>query len=143
MWRLRRPTVVVSGGFDPIHVGHIRNIEEAAALGRVIIVMARDDQLIKKKGYVFMPELERKEILEHIKNVDQVILSLDSDITSDFTLGMLKPDFFAKGGDRDSENMPQVEIDTCKRIGCEIVYGVGGGKVQSSSSLVDKARDAM
>ena len=64
---LRATFVAVSGGYDPIHIGHLRNIQEACKLGdRLIVILTRDDQLIEKKGYVFMAYAERKEILEGI-----------------------------------------------------------------------------
>ena len=61
-------TVAVSGGYDPIHIGHVRSIREGKKLGdKLIIILTRDDQLIQKKGYYFMPYEERKEILEELE----------------------------------------------------------------------------
>lgn len=68
--------VVVSGGFDPIHIGHIRMITEAKKFGdKLIVIINNDNWLIKKKGYFFMPEKERKEIIEAISGVDKVVLT--------------------------------------------------------------------
>ena len=130
----------VSGGFDPIHVGHCRNIREAKKLGDyLIIILTRDDQLVAKKGYVFMSYRERKEILESIKWVDKVVENIDKDLSSKESLRFYKPEVFAKGGDRTPDNMPQEEIEICKEIDCEIIYGVGGDKIQSSSELIKKS----
>jgi cytidyltransferase-like protein len=138
-------TVAVSGGFDPVHIGHIRSFREAKKLGdKLMIILTRDDQLIRKKGYYFMPFEERKEILERIEGVDRVVPNIDDDITSNESLEYYRPDIFAKGGDRTEDNMPESEKDICTKIGCKIVYGVGGDKIQSSSSLVKRVfRTAM
>lgn len=133
--------VAVCGGFDPIHVGHIRHFRDAKKLGDVLVVMLNDDNwLMKKKGYVFMPFEERKEIIESIRYVDKVIRVIDTNSSVAKTLEQLKPDVFAKGGDRTIDNIPKPEIDVCKRLGIKIVFGVGGGKVQSSSWLVEKVK---
>jgi cytidyltransferase-like protein len=133
-------TVAVSGGFDPVHIGHIRSFREARKYGdKLLIILTRDDQLIRKKGYYFMPFEERKEILERIEGVDRVVPNIDDDITSNESLEYYRPDVFAKGGDRTEDNMPDIEKDICEKIGCRIVYGIGGDKIQSSSSLVERA----
>jgi len=135
--------VAVCGGFDPIHVGHIRHFRDAKKLGDILVVMLNtDDWLVKKKGYIFMPFKERKEIIESIRYVDKVIPVIDTGGSVAKTLEQLKPNIFAKGGDRTIENIPKSEIDACERSRIKIVFGVGGGKVQSSSWLTDKMRRA-
>lgn len=133
--------VAVCGGFDPIHVGHIRHFRDAKKLGDILVVMLNDDDwLMKKKGYIFMPFEERKEIVESIRYVDKVVPVIDTDGSVSKTLEKLRPDVFAKGGDRIMDNIPKSEIDVCKRLKIKMVFGVGGGKVQSSSWLVDKLK---
>ena len=78
---------------------------------------------------------ERIELIEIYPFVDEVVASIDKDGTVAETLRWLKPDIFAKGGDRTPANMPQNEIDVCQEIGCKIIYGVGD-RLQSSSDLV-------
>jgi cytidyltransferase-like protein len=135
--------VAVSGGYDPLHIGHVRNIQEARHFGdSVMVILTRDDQLIRKKGYCFMPYHERKEILMRIEGVDMVLPNIDPDLSSTKSLQRYMPDIFAKGGDRGQDNMPQAEKDVCEKIGCQIIYGVGGGKIQSSSWLVKKSAGA-
>jgi cytidyltransferase-like protein len=132
--------VAVSGGFDPLHVGHLRSIQEAGKLGdKLMVILTRDEQLIEKKGYCFMPYEERKEILEGVEGIDIVVPNVDAGITSNESLEYYHPDIFAKGGDRTEDNMPEIEKEICAKIGCRIVYGVGGGKIQSSSWLVKKS----
>ena len=127
--------VTTSGGFDPVHVGHIRLFREAKTLGdKLVVILNSDDFLLKKKGYVFMPFNERKEILESIKYVDEVVSSVDTDHTVSKTLEKLRPDIFAKGGDRNESNTP--ELTLCRELNIRVVFNVGGGKVQSSSWLV-------
>lgn len=127
--------VVISGGFDPIHIGHIRLIKEAKGLGdELIVILNNNEFLIRKKGYVFMLLIERIEILRSIRGVDSVMVAIDDDDTVAKTIEVLRPDIFANGGDRTEAN-PEEE-KSCSKIGCEMVFGVGGGKVQSSSRLV-------
>jgi D-beta-D-heptose 7-phosphate kinase/D-beta-D-heptose 1-phosphate adenosyltransferase len=138
--REKKVVVAVCGGFDPLHIGHIRHFKEAKALGDTLVVILNSDVwLRRKKGYVFMPFDERKEVIESIRYVDRVIPYVEDDPTGFVaqTLATLKPDIFAKGGDRTAENIPPSEVDVCRRLGIELVTGVGGGKVQSSSWLVD------
>jgi cytidyltransferase-like protein len=133
--------VAVCGGFDPIHVGHIKHFRDAKRLGDILVVMLNtDDWLTKKKGYIFMSFEERKEVIESIRYVDKVTPVIDANGSVAKTLEQLKPNIFAKGGDRTIDNIPESEINVCERLGIKIVFGVGGGKVQSSSWLVDKMR---
>lgn len=131
--------VAVSGGFDPIHVGHIRYIQEAKKFGDELVVILNNDNWLKtKKGFVFMPEKERKEIIEAIAGVDRVVLTEHEPGTTDLSvcnaLRAVRPDVFGNGGDRFSDNIPEAIV--CKELGIETVFNVGrGGKVQSSSWL--------
>jgi D-beta-D-heptose 7-phosphate kinase/D-beta-D-heptose 1-phosphate adenosyltransferase len=133
-------TVAISGAFDPIHVGHISYIREAAKLGdRLVIILNSDNFLLRKKGFVFRPFEDRKTILESIRGVDEVIASMDDDQTVCKTLEMLKPDIFAKGGYRTGpQNIPEVEI--CNAIGCTVVTNVGGGKLRTDMELDSKIK---
>jgi len=139
--------VAVSGGFDPAHVGHVRLFQEAKKLGdKLIVILNNDNWLLAKKGYVFMPQNERKEILEALACVDEVVLTKHPKNPKDMSVAKellkIKPDIFARGGDRNAKNLPSQEIETCKNINCKIVYNVGkGGKIQSSSWLVEKIKN--
>lgn len=134
--------VAVSGGMDPIHIGHIRLIQDAKKLGdKLVVILNNDNWLKKKKGHIFMHQDERKEIIEAIKGVDEVILTdhkpNPEDISVSKELAKIKPDIFANGGDRTATNIPEAPV--CKKIGCEMIFNVGqGGKVQSSSWLLAK-----
>jgi cytidyltransferase-like protein len=130
-------TVMVSGGFDPIHVGHVRMIREAAQHGNVIVVANSDDWLYRKKGYNFMGFTERKEILMAIKGVVDVIAVDDKDGTVCEALRRIKPTYFANGGDRTSNNTPEKRV--CEELGIEMLWNIGGQKIQSSSELVEGA----
>lgn len=130
--------VAVSGYFNPLHSGHIDFLKYAKKLGTHLTVIVNNDVQVKLKGSVpFMDERERVEILKAIKYVDNVILSIDTDTTVCETLRRLKPDKFANGGDRLNDNVP--EIDVCKKYRIITVFGVGSDKIQSSSSLINKA----
>ena|SRR3989338_2154468 len=143
--------VAVSGGFDPLHPGHVRLFKQAKALGdHLVVVLNNDNWLRKKKGYVFMTEKERKEVIEAIKYVDEVVISHHrhdpEDMSVSEELRRIKPDIFANGGDRtvqDARNKSSSlnrDLAVCQRYGIKMIYNVGsGGKIQSSSSLVDTA----
>lgn len=135
--------VAVSGGMDPIHIGHVRLIQEAKKLGdKLIVILNNDNWLKKKKIHIFMHQKERKEILESIKGVDEVVITSHPKNPGYMDVGKellkIKPDIFANGGDRKAEkDIPEAEV--CKKIGCKMVFNVGkGGKVQSSSWLLVK-----
>jgi len=135
-------TVVVSGGFDPIHIGHVRLINEAKKLGdKLIVIINNDNWLKKKKKYTFMNEDDRMEIIQNLKNVDEVILTSHEENTDDMSvcreLEKIKPNIFANGGDRKSDNIPEYEV--CELLGIEMVFNVGGEKLRSSSDLVKEA----
>lgn len=132
-------TIALSGGFDPIHVGHLRMIKSASEIGDVTLILNSDAWLDIKKGYVFMSFEERKEILESFTCVHQVVAVDDSDGTVCSALDKLRPDIFGNGGDRKSDNVPEVKF--CEEYGIDLVWNLGGNKVQSSSDLVTHARD--
>lgn len=137
-----KPVVVaVSGAFDPIHVGHIRYIQEAAKLGdRLVVILNSDDFLMRKKGFVFRPFEERREILQNIKGVDTVVASVDDDQTVIKTLELIKPDIFAKGG-RGGVGLNEVpEAETCSRLGCKLVLHVGGEIIYTDTELSQKVK---
>lgn len=125
--------ILVSGGFDPVHIGHIRYIQEAARHGDVIVALNSDEWLLRKKGYVFMPYSERRDILLAIRGVKSVYPVIDSDNTVCEAIRSIKPDYFAKGGDRILDNTPEVGV--CRELGVRLLFDVGGCKVQSSSEL--------
>lgn len=138
----RNKLVMVSGGFDPLHIGHIRLFQEAKKLGdKLVVILNNDYWLRKKKGKEFMPGKERKEIIEAIECVDEVVLSGHSKNTKDISVCQeilrIRPHIFANGGDRRPDGYPVPEVDLCRKLGIEMVYNVGsGGKVQSSSWLL-------
>lgn len=135
-----RPLIAVSGGFDPVHIGHVRMIRDASRYGDVLVIINSDAWLERKKGYVFMPWKERAEIMGNIKGVRLVTQVDDSDGTVCEALTRHKPDVFANGGDRKENNTP--EMDLCDHIGIEMMWCVGGSeKPQSSSWLVDKLKE--
>jgi len=132
-----RPIIMVSGGFDPVHIGHIRMIIEASEHGDVIVIANSDDWLFRKKGFVFMEFGERAEILASIKGVIKVSGVDDSDNTVCEAIHRLKPDYFANGGDRGRNNTPEQTL--CDEIGVEMLWGIGGeNKANSSSTLVER-----
>ena len=135
-----RKTVAISGGFDPIHVGHIRMVLDAAQYGDVIVILNSDEWLKDKKGYAFMEWEERAEIIRSIHGVINVVsTSDDHDGTVCNTLRNLKKDvdldYFANGGDRTSTTTPEMKV--CEEVGIKMLWNIGGGKIQSSSTLVN------
>ena len=134
------PTVMVSGGFDPVHAGHIRMIRDAAKYGNVIVIANSDDWLFRKKGFVFMEWTRRVEILNAIKGVILVDSVDDSDGTVCEAIRRHKPTYFANGGDRGKSNTPEQSV--CEELNVQLLWGIGGEeKVDSSSDLAKKVRN--
>jgi len=135
--------VAVSGGFDPLHVGHVRLFEEARKLGdKLVVIINNDNWLRLKKGFVFMPQKERAELIRVFPFVDKVVFTDhgkdDADMSISRTLRALKPAIFANGGDRVATNTPEGRV--CSELGIKMTFNVGrGGKVQSSSWMVQDA----
>jgi len=148
----KKKVVAVSGGFDPVHIGHVRLFVEAKKLGdELVVILNNDNWLLQKKGFVFMNENERKEIIESFSAVDEVIITTHLDNDPDRSvcreLEALHPDIFANGGDRTPEDSKRgssslkPEVALCEKLGIETVFNVGkGGKLRSSSELVSRFR---
>jgi len=159
----KKSVIILSGGFDPIHKGHMRMFREASWLGHQVIVgLNSDSWLCRKKGKPFMEFYERKEILEGIKYISSVVAFNDDDdsacelinrVRSTYNGGMFNHNyddvnptgkkeydiFFANGGDRTTDNTP--EMDTCRLKDVTMLWGVGGGKIQSSSWLINGGKN--
>jgi rfaE bifunctional protein nucleotidyltransferase chain/domain len=125
--------VVTSGYFDPLHVGHLEYLEMAKNLGDKLVVIINSDLQAKlKKGKPFIKEQDRMKIVAALRCVDDVFLSIDKDKSQCESLKYLKPDIFAKGGDRTSDEIPEARV--CKELGIQIIDGLGA-KIRSSSDL--------
>ena len=132
---------VASGGFDPLHSGHIKYLKASAKIGdRLIVALNSDDWLIAKKGKNFLPFNERKLILEHMEMVDEVIEFDDDGLGSCIdALYKVKQNYpndeviFCNGGDRDQDNIPELGVEDVT-----FKFGVGGENKANSSSLILK-----
>jgi len=130
--------VVTSGGFDPIHPGHISLLQESGKYGDVVVAVVNGDAFLRaKKGRPFQDIQTRCLIVSAIRGVDYVVpFELEGDLTVNEALRRLRPAVFTKGGDRvDAESIPEWNI--CKELGIEIVTGVGAGKQWSSSWFLE------
>ena len=138
--------VVVSGGFDPIHSGHIKLIREASEHGNVIVLLNSDKWLQNKKGMEFLSFEERQIIMKELKNVIDVLGFDDSDKTCIDGLRKVKEKYpgcrikFANGGDRNNDTTPESLF--CKQNNIELLWGIGGeNKSNSSSWILKKWKD--
>lgn len=133
--------VLVTGGFDPLHSGHIAYFKAAKQLGDILVVGINTDTWLKrKKGRAFMPSSERVSIVQNLKMVDHCVLFDDNDDTAIEAIRNVKymyPDahvIFANGGDRTKDNIPEMIFDDV-----EFAFGVGGeNKANSSSWILDE-----
>jgi rfaE bifunctional protein nucleotidyltransferase chain/domain len=126
--------VAASGYFNPLHKGHVEYLEKAKSLGdKLIVIVNSDHQRSLKGSKEFMDETERLEIVKALRCVDSVMLSIDTDSTVCESLRRIKPDIFAKGGDRFSTEIPEAKV--CQELGIKMVDGLGN-KIQSSSWLL-------
>ena len=134
--------VIVSGGFDPIHSGHIEHFKEARKLGDILIVgLNSDEWLTRKKGKPFMPIEERMAVIRELRMVDSAV-SFNDDNNSSIdlikkALVLFDDVLFANGGDRTQDNIPEIdEFDKDPRV--QFAFGVGGSHKQNSSSWILK-----
>lgn len=137
--------LVTSGGFDPLHVGHLRCIQHSTDIAidrnlKLVVIVNGDGFLIRKKGKPFMSHYERMEMVAALEGVDFVVGWDDGSQTVTECLRILHPKIFTKGGDRSSpEAIPEWQV--CQDIGCQIFYGIGGTeKLQSSSNLIAQSK---
>ncbi len=139
--------MVVSGYFNPVHIGHIDYLQAARKLGDSLVVIVNNDLQVSIKGSKpFMPLEERLVIVEALGCVTNAVPSIDDDGSVVKTIKKLWNKYscdyffdsmtFANGGDRKSDNIP--EYDICEELGIKLAFNVGGGKTQSSSSLLQK-----
>ncbi|MDO8661341.1 MAG: adenylyltransferase/cytidyltransferase family protein [Candidatus Woesearchaeota archaeon] len=137
--------IVASGGFDPLHAGHVTYLQKAKQLGGTLVVILNNDNWLRsKKGYVFMPEQERMAIVKALRCVDKVILTKHLSDTKDLSVcdaiseikNLIRIDIFGKGGDRTADNIPEYTL--CDKLSIKMVFGLGD-KVQASSELVRRA----
>jgi cytidyltransferase-like protein len=132
--------VLVTGGFDPLHSGHISYFKAAKALGDTLVVGINSDAwLTRKKGAPFMPFQERLNIVKNIVGVDHVIEFTDDDNSAKLAIKLVKQTFpndkivFANGGDRTNENIPEMEV---QHDNLTFAFGVGGFNKANSSSWI-------
>lgn len=130
--------VLVTGGFDPLHSGHIEYFKAAKKLGdKLVVGLNTDAWLTRKKGRPFMPGAERSTIIQNLKIIDHCMLFTDDDDTAIEAIKnvkMMYPDahiIFANGGDRTKDNIPEMVFDDV-----EFVFGVGGNNKKNSSSWI-------
>ena len=135
--------VIVSGGFDPVHSGHVAYLEQAKRLGDILIVALNSDEwLARKKGRSFMPFSERESVLQAMRCVDSVIEFDDSDNSAKMAIHQVRRLYphdhiiFANGGDRTKENIPEMDV---LDLNLRFEFGVGGeNKANSSSWILDE-----
>jgi len=128
--------VACSGYFNPLHKGHVEYLEKAKSLGdKLVVIVNSDHQRALKGSKEFMSQEERMIIVKALRCVDEVILSVDKDGTVCESLRLVRPDIFAKGGDRFANEIPEAKV--CDELKITMVDGLGN-KIQSSSWLLDK-----
>jgi cytidyltransferase-like protein len=130
--------VAVSGYFNPLHVGHLDMIEKAKKLGDKLVVIINNDKQVALKGSVpFMSEKDRIRIINALRDVDEVFLSIDKDKTVCRSLAKVRPNIFANGGDRHSiGDVPEYPI--CQKLNITMVDGLGK-KIRASSQMIARA----
>ena len=146
---MKKTIIILSGGFDPVHKGHVKMFQAAKDYPvEVIVGLNSDSWLTRKKGKPFMDWKERKFILDAISCIDHVYpFNDDDDSACDLIKKIFEQNkdedktkiYFGNGGDRTNSNSP--EVDYCNKNGIDLLWGVGGGKIQSSSDLIENSRE--
>lgn len=130
--------VVASGCFDCLHIGHLDYLHMAKDMGDYLLVLVEsDEKVVLKKGFVFMPENQRIEIIRALKFVDSAYI-INTSVAEE--LIHIKPDIFAKGGDRTLETIPVEEILVCQHNKIKLITGLGK-KIESSTRLINKVKE--
>jgi cytidyltransferase-like protein len=137
--------VIISGYFNPIHIGHIKLLHAAKKIGdQVVVIVNNDTQQMRKKGKIIMNQHDRLVIVKSIVYVDNACLSMDSDDTVCQTILSIinhsmysgNEFIFANGGDRDeSKKVPEAEI--CERAGIKMIFDCGGTEKADSSTRIN------
>jgi D-beta-D-heptose 7-phosphate kinase/D-beta-D-heptose 1-phosphate adenosyltransferase len=139
--------VILSGGFDPIHMGHVYMLEAASLIGEIVICLNSDDWLTRKKGKPFMSWIERATIVGNMKYVIDVLPMNDDDDTACDGINSAHSKYkkqydwiyFGNGGDRNPVTTPGKEQELCEKLGIRLLWELGGKtKVQSSNWFIDK-----
>lgn len=139
--------VMTAGKFDIIHDGHLDHIHKAYHLGEWLVIVTHPDEIVKKvSGECRIPLWARVELLKGVLLLlggkgEVLIDFLDEDGCVTRMIDVVKPDIFARGGDRTPKNMPADEIDACNDIDCQVVYRVGGMLNSSSRLKRETAKD--
>jgi D-beta-D-heptose 7-phosphate kinase/D-beta-D-heptose 1-phosphate adenosyltransferase len=136
--------VIATGGFDPLHSGHIQYLKRAKELGDILYVGVNSDEwLVRKKGKAFMSQFERLKIIQELKFVDYTIVFNDDDNSAKNAIHMIRQShpndhiIFANGGDRTKDNIPEMDVnDDLRYSKVEFVFGVGGNEKANSSSWI-------
>lgn len=126
---------------DPLHEGHINCIHECKNYGNILVVIVNGNGFLeRKKGYYVVDEITRATIIDNFKDVNYTLLWDDGTQFVDKAISILQPYAFCKGGDRKLPNISREEVIACEKIGCKMVYGVGGfDKVGNSSKMFESA----
>ena len=141
---------IVSGYFNPLHGGHLDMIEAARALGdKLVVIINNDQQQLLKKGKVILDEANRMRLMRALRDVDDVVLSVDTDPGQSQTLRKVRELYpsdeliFCNGGDRDPNKhaLPENEMQSCTDCDIRLVFGVGSHNVEKrdSSTRINQA----
>ena len=143
-----RRAAVVSGYFNPLHVGHLDMMEAARALADALVVIVNNDaQQVPKKGKVITSETDRLRIVEALRVADAALVAVDDDGSVAASLEVIHAAYpgvelvFCNGGDRSpgGDAVPTAEVAVCERLGIEMAWGVGGETKADSSSRINEA----
>ena len=139
--------VLITGGFDPLHSGHLNAFNKCAAIGKLIVAPNSDNWLIKKKGAFLLPLEERVNLIQNLVCTYDVIQDWDdSDGSACDAIKIFHSKYgsstnvlaMANGGDRDPTNYNSAEFELCQSLGILTIFGAGGGKTASSSTFIQQ-----
>ncbi len=133
-------TILISGAFNPLHIGHLLLLKDASKYGKVIVALNSDEWVLRNKGHLLFDFETRKKMLLECDYVSEVVAFDDEEGDASFALFKVKPDYFGNGGSLTSASIPKDEIQVCGYLGIEPVFDLGNVSKSKNKDKISSAQ---